>query len=166
MLLGDWMCLTGRMDTDFCGVKVVMMCYCWLYAFFSEEGANGKLKMHGVDDNLDSISCSQLLLDRFLTSLWKVRSLNVLLNSNQWLLESIERAGVQHLHLNLSGIRAYEEQRLDLSYFQTKSIQLTPQKQEELLLLRWLGCSLMLMHVLEVKQAIATFAGTALLQVF
>lgn len=135
----EWIRPGEDVDTDFVGLNVFSF---MLSVRGSEEG-----KVSAWRRSLNAIGGTQLLLNWLLWGLGQVGSLNVFLYTDKWLLESVEWAGVQHLHLDFSGIW-------------------TPQEKEELLLFGRLCCALMLMHVLEVEQSIATFAGSALLQVF
>lgn len=99
-----------------------------------------------VASGLLPVGGSQLLFYGFLGRFRQVCSLNVLLNTNQGLLEGIEGGGVQHLLLHFGSVRA-------------------PGHQEQFLFLRRLGRSLTLVRVFEVEQSISTLAGACLLQV-
>jgi len=90
-------------------------------------------KLHDIKENchgvlhdripLNPVGGPQLLLNFAGRCLRSVCSLNVLVYSDQRLLEGLEGAGVQHFLLDLRGVWA-------------------PRHQEQLLLLRALGCAL------------------------
>lgn len=59
-----------------------------------------------INADLLAVGGAQLLFNSLLRGLREVGRLDVLLNADQRLLQCVERAGVQHLLLNLSGVGA------------------------------------------------------------
>merc|ERR1719481_1667123 len=92
-------------------------------------------EVHRGGAALDPVGGSELLLHALLGSLARVGCLNVLVYSDQRLLESIEGGRVQHLLLDLRTVG-------------------TPAHEEELLLFAGLGGALALVLVLEVIQSV------------
>jgi len=104
---------------------------------------------HGVHHDgvaLDPVGGPQLLLNFASGGFGGISSLDVLVNSNQRLLQSLEGACVQHFLLDLSRVR-------------------TPGHQEQLLLLGALSCALALVLIFKVVQSVSTLAISTTLQV-
>ena len=120
-----------------------MIGWWWMGSKECQQGLHdNKEGVHGVLHDgipLNPVGGPQLLLNFTGRCFGSISGLDVLVNSNQGLLESLEGAGVQHFLLDLHRVRA-------------------PQHQEQLLLLRAISCALALMLVFKIIQSVSAFS--------
>lgn len=110
--------------------------------------------------NLLTIGGAKFLLNRFTRCFGKISCLNIFLYTDKWFFQGIERAGVQHLLLNLK----FKEKNLEINFIFLKEIEnkviylsgiWAPWHKEQFLFLWTFSCTLALMHVFKIKKTIS-----------